>query len=354
MRAQARGEVYSDTDATVVWRPRVAATGTTEDLRIGATWMADVVSSASIDVVSRASQAVYDTRHEATATATFRGPEDAEWTASALYGVERDYETWGGSLRAGGSLDADRLYFLSGSLAVSTNRVGSVLDSSFAERLSTVRAGLGLAAVLGTETVMRFNAEFGADLGFQSSAYRNVRLGNWSARRGGGRDPDSTRWNFLNVAGIARENHPRRRHRARVEVDLVQSLTEFAALRARLGGYGDSWEVWALDADLEARIEPTSSWLIRVGARYYEQSGAFFWRARYPDSVVEGSLVSDDKELGPMRSTTLLAAVRASFLEAYAVEARLEGTRYEYPLFTLLPEKWAGIAQVALVWEPSW
>jgi hypothetical protein len=85
------------------------------------------------------------------------------------------------------------------------------------------------------------------------------------------------------------------------------SLTRRAALHARLGGYRDSWGVWAFIPELAAVHEITERGLVTASYRWYRQRQADFWEARY-DALEP--LLSGDPRLGPVRAHALGAHLR--------------------------------------------
>lgn len=70
------------------------------------------------------------------------------------------------------------------------------------------------------------------------------------------------------------------------------------ALHARAGGYRDSWGLWALIPELALAKVLAEEGLLSVRYRYYRQSPADFYRARYPDLE---ELMTGDVRLGPIR-----------------------------------------------------
>jgi len=61
----ARGSIYQDSDRTTIITNNVAARGNPSDhVGVDARWLVDVITSASVDVVSAATTAFHETRHE--------------------------------------------------------------------------------------------------------------------------------------------------------------------------------------------------------------------------------------------------------------------------------------------------
>lgn len=351
-RVQGRVAVYTDDDRTTVWRPRVSGAAPMGRWSAGASWTADVVSSASIDVVTIASRPVEDTRHELGASVGYYGDDALELTAGYVFGTEVDHQSHALSLGVARDLGELRLWNAGALLGLSRSTVGAVVDDRFEERAWTTQLALSLSRIVDRRTVMRAALEGSWTEGFQASPYRVVRLGDWTAAPYEGDDPDAPAWVFSGVTGAAREHHPDRRLRARLALDAVRDLGAGVAAFGQLSGYADSWGIEAAEAALEARWEPVPDLLLRAGARGYFQASAWFWRRRYHDPEQTDGFLTADRELGPMRTlSTHLAA--GGWIGAVRLDGRVELTRYDHPDFDLRPSLHAIAAQLGLTWEPS-
>lgn len=342
---------YADDDSTLVLRPHVSGRVAVDEWVIGGAYGADVVSSASIDVVTRASRPIEEARHQVDVDAGWYGERSGTLGGGYTVAIEPDFETHGLTLRGGVDLDEERMWHGSVSLAGAFNRIRAVIDPSFERESGTVQLGLALARILGPRTLARATLEGSVTTGFQASAYRNVRLGEWRAMPYEGDDPDANPWVFTGVTGAARELHPELRLRGRAALELVHDLGSMLALYARAALYGDDWGVIAGDLRSELRWEPEPALLLRLGLRGYVQHHAWFWRRRYGSPGDTQGFVTDDKELGPMRSYTLTLAAGIP-IDDVRLDLRVDGTRYEYPGFSLLFDKHALAVQVGVAWTP--
>lgn len=350
--ASLRVEGYADDDATLVLRPHVSGRAGVGEWILGGGYGADVVSSASIDVVTRASRPIEEARHQIDLEAGWYGERGGNLGGGYTLALEPDFETHGLTLRGGVDLDDERMWHGSANLALAFNRIGAVIDPTFERESGTAQLGLALARILGPGTLARATLEGSVTSGFQASAYRNVRLGDWQGMPYEGDDPAATPWVFSGVSGVARERHPELRLRARVGLELAQDLGNLLALVVRGAFYGDDWGVLAGDLAGELRWEPERALLFRVGLRGYFQHHAWFWRRRYGSPDETQGFVTDDKELGPMRSYTLTLAAAIPLDSSMRLDARVDGTRYEYPGFSLLVDKHALAVQIGVVWTP--
>ncbi len=342
---------YADDDDTLVLRPHVSARGNVDEWSLGGSYSADVISSASIDVVTRASRPIEEARHQLDLDAAWYGERGASVGGGYTFAIEPDFDTHGLSLRGGVDLDDERMWHGSAALLAATNRVTAVNDPRFEERTYMLSLALALARILGPSTLARVGLEAGLVEGFQASAYRAVRLGDWQATQYTGPDPSVPAWQFSGVTGVAREHHPDLRLRARLAVELAQDLGSNVALLGRAAAYGDDWGLAAGDFGAEVRWEPERALLFRLGLRAYVQGPAWFWRRRYASIDEAGGFLTDDKELGPLRSYTLTLAASIP-VDDVRFDLRVDGTRYEYPGFSLLPEKHALSLQLGVAWTP--
>lgn len=350
-RLEVRAAGYADDDATYVLRPYVAGRLAVGSARVGASYSPDVVSTASVDVLASASRVVEEVRHQAVADVAHVEDGAVELGASYSVGLEPDHETHGGQLRAQADLDPERMWHGGVIVGVTWARIGSVLDPRMREEATTLQGSAALAQILDASTVARLSLEGSVTSGFQSSPYRNVRLGAWTASRGDAGDPESPAWIFAGVTGAVRERHPELRVRARLGLEAVRDLGGGVALLGRIAGYADDWGMLAGDVSAELRVEPEQALVVRVGGRAYVQSAVSFWRQRY-DGVNESDLVTGDRELGPMRTYALMVAVSIP-VDALILGARLEGMRFEYPEFDLLPERHAVSLMLGVTWSPD-
>jgi len=351
LRIAARVETYADSDRTRVIRPRASIDAAASDrTRLAATYTADVVSSASIDVVTRATQRISDDRHEITGTVTERFGDDRVSVGYA-FGTEADFRSHSGTIAFSRPTDSRELGLLVIRAGLGHATIGTVADPDFERVLWTANASASFTRVVNAELLIRAALELANLNGFQSSAYRTVRLGDWTAVRSDGSDPAAGEWVFSGVTATARERTPDERFRARMSFDLVQSIGAGFAVALSFASYADTYRILAAEVSPEIRYEPRRALLFRLGGRAYAQSGAWFWRRRYENTTDTDGFVTDDKELGPMRSYEIHLAAQIP-VRTFRLEARIEGDFFRYTEFTLLPEKRALVASIGVAYQP--
>lgn len=204
-----RTEVYVDDDGTTIWRPR-ASVGVPVggDYAVNATYLADVVSSASIDVVTRASKPIGELHQEATLAVSRALPR--EGSVAVGYGFVHEPDFLGNAISFVGGVDlgANREYHVSTRLVGGISRVGTVVDPQFEEHIYSCLATAGLSRIVNARLVLRGNLELQNLYGFLGSPYRTVRIGDWSGMPYTGTDPDALAWVFTGVTATARRTSP--------------------------------------------------------------------------------------------------------------------------------------------------
>jgi hypothetical protein len=269
-----RSGVYQDSDRTTVSTTAVAARGTIKQrLTIEARYLVDVVSSASVDVVTAATGTFRETRHETTAALDYHdGTRTAR--ASYIYSVENDWESH--TADAGFSHDlAEHNVTVGASGTFGYNAVGRAGDRNFHR---TLIAGGASAFVSFTPTprdLVSVNYTFGYLSGYQASPYRFV---------------------FFND-GVSRsavpETDPETRARHALTIRYHHHLFKDSALQAHARGYADDWGVLSLTAGAEYLVG-FGQFTVGAHVRVYTQGHAGFYRPFYDQPL---RYMTADREL---------------------------------------------------------
>ncbi len=365
--------LYADSDETIVFRALAAMTGGVGRWTISGSADVDVVSSASVDVRSSPGLSQVDVVTSASGTTSTSGGKMSDrrlsatlgsgwndsrghtFNLSAAYANERDYNSVSGGLN--GSIDAvERSMTLLAGFTFTANWISSVLDSTFARRMSEVGWTAGLAQVLTPNDALRLRYDGAAAIGYQGSPYRNVRFGDWTTSTG-----ENQRIVFANTIGSADglpETVPNLRVRHAAVAEWVHSLTQGLALHgeARLGI--DNWGVESLAAAAEMRAV-TSGWRVRLGYRFYAQSGADFYHSKYLLSPDRYTYYTSDKELSrELGHIVNFGAARVLRQARYPGDTRIlldiavNYLYYAYPDFVLLKSRSSGFVELGLSWDP--
>jgi len=268
---------------------------------------------------------------------------------------ERDYNSVGAGLA--GSYDLfGRLTTLIVGASFNYNWIGSVLDPTLARTMYSPSWTVGVAQVLSGRDVLRLRYDGSAALGYQASPYRYVRFGDWTTTA----DP-SGRLTFAGTLGSANglpENLPDTRVRHAATLDYLRSLSPSWALLLSARGGDDSWGVASGSGAIEARLS-TEKWRLRIGYRFYYQSGATFYRGKYVLAADSYASYTSDKELSrELGHVITVGAARVLRGQRHPRDSRLlldvtvNILHYDYPDFVLLASRTSGFLELGLTWEP--
>ncbi len=289
-RATASLTVYSDDDHMTVTTPRAGAQArASERVVIDVNATADIISGASIDVVSEASPSpIRETRLAAGFGATVALSRTVAGRARALVSHESDYRSLGVEL--GGAWDlARRNTTLDLELAARTDRVGNAMDPTMSEPRDGETITFTVTQALDPLTFVNVVVDGSRDHGFLESAYRTVPIYDPLS-------PDTMRVSEevpdrrLSLAGLAR---------------VRRALTRHLFVHADYRYYADDWSIGSHTVSATLIAEPLDRVRIGAGGRYYRQSAADFYQARY--DLVDGAapdLRTRDRRLGRMSSET--------------------------------------------------
>lgn len=313
-------QVYADDDHTQVVSPVVDAQA---DVHAGTTvslgYLADAVTSASVDIVSQASKkTIHDTRHQVSGSVsqdlgslTLRG--------GYSFSRENDYRshTLGGGLQQ--ELD-DKNTTLSLGYTLSLNDVGRANDQVFAESLTVHGLNASWTQVISQKAIVQLTYELGYASGFQASPYRYVpvRMSTdatpeyWVAET----DPD-TRWRHaLVIAG----------NRAVAK----------GAVQADYRLYRDTWGITSHTIGARYFVKLSRDVELRLRHRFYTQTAASFYRAVYP---MTSAYMTIDRELSPLWSETLGGKLAYDINGHVEAELKVDLFYYRYSDFPALTSR---------------
>lgn len=291
--------VYVDDDETTILSPRARAeVDLGESANVTASYDADAITSASVDVRTSATpRAFTDLRHGATLASSVSLDRLTKVGASLRGSVENDFDLIGGAVTASRELP-ERTVTIEASWGLEHAWIGRTGDPTFADRLVSHRASGGVTFVLDPRTILSASYALGISTGFAASPYRYVPI--WSPHEAAQGRP----------SGSVPERLPTVRDRHALAVELRRVLVEDLFFGARLTGYADGWGVEAGTLVLETeRTFLREAVALRVRARGYAQTAARFHQERYRTWPDVPDVVSADRELGSM--TSLLGGVGA-------------------------------------------
>jgi hypothetical protein len=252
--------------------PEVKATVTAPNgLHVGAGYLLDAISSASISSGANSDSVATEYRHGLSAEVGKPfdlGTAELDVAVSTIYSTENDYTSIGVGLQSDLLLD-EKNTKLSFSATGVKDSIKSNADPAFDGHLAGFTVGAGFEQVLSPVLVLTFGYQFGYLDGYLGNPYRSALSSATAPER---EAPPDTRVRHGASAGLAWH--------------IPASDT---TLRLLYGTYVDSWNVAAITPELRVYQQITRDLLVRPRYRFYAQTKASFLRARYPGGWTGGT-----------------------------------------------------------------
>lgn len=302
---------YADTDHVFVETPSVS--GTVSDpvkgWSVGGQYLVDVVSAASVDIVSTASRRWTEVRQEGGLQASYK-PRTFGAQASATVSDEPDYL----SLSAGGAVTQDlankNVTWLLGYAHGHDVAGRSGTPFSVFSRTIDRNAFTGtLTLVLDPATITSFVGDLILENGDQSKPYRYIPLFAPGTQVPRGASIDLV--NSLRVSARPLEQLPLSRSRYALTARLAHRY-HLATLRLEERAYADTWLMLATTTDARLLFDVGSRVELGPHLRVHAQTAVDFWQRAYiygPGFQVPG-LRTGDRELGPLVNATAGGTLR--------------------------------------------
>ncbi len=300
---------YTDSNSVSVVTP--ALSGTIENVVDGATlqgsYLVDVVSAASVDIVATASKRWHEVRHAGSIAGRYK-PHDLGVGFSASMSSEPDYFSYGASGNLSYELDEKNtsLFFGYGYGHDTIGRSGTPF-TTFARSLQRGSLLLGLDQVMGLATLASLSFTAIIENGDQSKPYRYIPM--FTAAEAA-KVPVGASIDYVNAHRLTErplEQLPLARRRYAVSGALAHRL-ESSTIRASERLYDDNWGVKATTTD--------ARWLFDIGdrlrlwphGRFHAQTAASFWQRAYVSGGQPGFSLPEfrtgDRELGSLWAIT--------------------------------------------------
>jgi hypothetical protein len=260
-----------------------------DKVSVAANYYVDLVSSASIDVVSTASP-YKEERTQYSLTGDFlRGK--STYSAGYINSTESDYDakTWyaGVSQDMFGDLTTISFSFKRGSNDIFRN-IGGGKDPTFKRASDTRSYAVGITQVLTKSLIGIANFEVISDEGYLNSPYRSVRYFDPSDPKG------------YSYQG---EVYPNTRTSNAASVKLSYFLPWRASLSGWYRFYTDSWGVSAHTGEAAYTQPMWDRWTFTGSVRYYRQDAADFYADLFPRRNY-ANFLARDKELSTFTALT--------------------------------------------------
>lgn len=332
--ADARSSIYQDTDHTFISTTAVAASVKPVDfLSFRGRYIADVVTSASVDVVSAATGAFDELRHEGLGSVAYK---DSNQTASLtyVYSTEHDWSSHSGSASYSRDFAAHQVTVgLGGSFTA--NDVGRSDDPNFHRSLLQGSASATVGLVATKRDLVNFDYTFVYLNGYQASPYRFVRISDASVTIPG-----------IYVAGP--EAPPERRARHALAARWNHAVGTDSALKSHIRGYLDDWGIRSVTAGTEF-VVGLGAFDLGMFVRGYAQSKVAFYQPIYDRPR---RYMTSDRELATFVDAfgglRLAFGKKVGFLEELRAEAKVTGFAFHFFDFPRLTNRYGIIGEIAI------
>ncbi|MGZ3425832.1 MAG: DUF3570 domain-containing protein [Polyangia bacterium] len=320
----AKTQIYTDSDHTTVVSPLAALSRDAwKGGTLSASYVADVVSSASIDVVSNATARMNDFRSEITA-GLVQKLRNTTLTGSYVYSIENDYQSH--NVELGFAQDLfEKNSTLAFGATLSANDVYRTGDQSFHRKLTVAGLSASWTQVLNRATIAQLSYSFSYGSGYWASPYRFVRI----------ETPDLAAIEFK-----VPETEPNERFRHAAVIGLNRHVGSDSSLQGDYRFYADNWGI--LSHTIQLRYFVTwKDVTLRLRERFYYQSGASFFRPHYTAATLQ-PFVTADRELSTFWSN--VAGFKISWRlpwvhRALELEAKVDYFHFGYVNFALLASR---------------
>ena len=349
--------VYHDSDQTTVIRSLATVAKNWGPWSFAGTLVADVISSASVDVRSSVPQvlapdtvttasgrstisngSMEDQRYPANFKGGWRDPSGQAANASVAIATENDYFSLGGGLD--GAYPVSDQVSLIGGVTITDNWISNALDTTFGAKLFAAGYTAGATFILSHFDVVRARYDGETSSGYESSPYRDVRFGDWTANFRQGEITFTTPTGA--DADFRAEHEPSTRTRHAAVLEWFHTFVPGVAIHPAIKVGHDSWDVNSMTASLDLR-HVSQWWRTEFGYRLYLQSAANFFEDKYTASPAAYSYWTSDQNLGQVRGQAAHIDIQRVLLDADSpTDSRMmfhievEAMHDSYPGFILL------------------
>jgi hypothetical protein len=292
-----------------------------EKYAVNASYYVDMVSSASIDVITTASPYKEERTQYGVGFEYLRGK--VTYAASFSDSSENDYNADTASLSISqdmfGDLTTVSLFFTRGWDDVS--RRG---DDTFSDQVDRRIYGVDVSQIATKNLILGLSFETITEEGFLNNPYRQVRFV----------DPDAA----LGYS-YEKERYPRTRTGNALALRARWYLPYRAAIEGDYRFYTDTWDIRGQTAEVSYIHPLDDEWTFDVHYRFYTQNSAEFYSDLFPRQNFQNFLARD-KELAAMTSSTLgfgaayeFKPGRLDFLSKASLNLRYDRIHFDYDDF---------------------
>jgi hypothetical protein len=311
VRASSEVAAYADTDHVYVVTPTIAGTiaQPTAGWTLDGRYLVDVVSAASVDIVSTASRRWEEVRHAGTVDFAYK-PGSFGLAVNADVSSEPDYlsVTGGGSIQKD-VLDKQATLLFGWSHGHDVAGRGGTPFSVFSRVIDRDGFKTGATLVVNRSTIASIVADAIVERGDTSKPYRYVPMFAPGTDVPKGASPDLV--SKLRLSYRPLEQLPTSRDRFALSGRIAHRFDQ-TTFRADERLYADTWALLASTTDV--RLVTDFSRRVQLGPhlRFHAQNAVVFWQRAY---VVQPgldfpALRTGDRELGPLWGLTAGGALR--------------------------------------------
>jgi hypothetical protein len=298
---EGRGNYYWEQSTRVVVPAAQVRADSPGGLHLGAGYLVDVITSASIAQTGGEEDAEFtELRHGVNALIgqTFDlGSSELDLTLSGVYSTESDYTSYVYGLESSLTFN-EKATRVSLALSGLRDEVRSNVDATLGGPLDGFTVGTGIEQTINDVTVASLSYQFGYLDGYLGNPYRSV----------------------LRPAPVP-ERPPETRARHNLTARIAWGFLRSTALHVALSGYTDSWEVRALTPEVQIYQLLGRDFILRPHYRFYAQTQASFESGgAYPPDWTGPT--TNDPKLTEFTTHTLGLSVeyRLSFLANSALD----------------------------------
>ncbi len=265
-----------------------------KSVSVAANYYVDIISSASIDVITTASPYTEERTQYSLSADYLRG--NTTMSVGFTSSEESDFDASTYNLSIAQDMFGD-LTTLTLSYAYGDDTVRRSDDPGFFRDNTRQHYGVGVTQILTRNLISALNFEVITDEGFLNNPYRSVRYLDAGSPIGYSFEP---------------ELYPRTRTSNAVGLRAKYYLPYRAALEAQYRFFTDTWDIDGHTASI-AYTHPWNDFIFTAKYRWHDQTGAHFYRDIFSRSEAT-NFRGRDKELSPLTSQTLKFSVAYEFL----------------------------------------
>lgn len=318
--------MYADSDKTTVVTSVVdGSVRLPQPVTVNAHALVDAVSSASVDVVSAATERFTESRVELGATAAVGFSQASEGTIGYTHSGENDWQSHAVELGYSHDLAKKNAKITIG-YGFTRNSVGRAHDPNFEKRLDIQGAQIGLSQILDKKTLLTFAYTLSYAGGYQGSPYRFVTL----------------------MDGFsAPESPPEARTRHALTGRVMHVIGSANVIDAEYRFYADDWGILSHTAELAYTRELTREWSLRFRVRGYHQNHATFYEEAY---AMPMRYMTVDRELSTFWDG-MLGAKLGYVGDNWDLEAKVDTTVYRFEDYARLRGRVAVVTGLGVTWR---